>query len=300
MWAHQYDQQPNQITCSRSAGPWTTNGPESNLFGLEPHFGCCTANFHQGWPKLVTSLWMSCAEGGLAALVYAPCVIDTMVGDTSVRIDVATDYPFRDTALITVTPSRPMRFPVKLRVPGWSRSVNVTVNGTRTVPPRDAGFLRIDRNWSPGDRIEIAFDNTIRQETGVNGAVSIIRGPLVFALPVPEKWQKWRTRGLTADWEVYPAGLWNYALADGPLVDVWHPVSAIPFARGMSPITVTAMVVLLPEWTAAQGGYAEPPPQSPVQLTAPNLRRATLVPYGSAKLRVTEMPVFLDLPAPRR
>jgi uncharacterized protein len=45
-WAHQYDQEPNQVLCTLSPRPWSTNGPESNLFGLEPNFGCCTANMH--------------------------------------------------------------------------------------------------------------------------------------------------------------------------------------------------------------------------------------------------------------
>lgn len=43
MRAHQYDQQPNQVACDIRPRPWTTNGPESNVFGLEPDFGCCTA-----------------------------------------------------------------------------------------------------------------------------------------------------------------------------------------------------------------------------------------------------------------
>ena len=56
MWAHQYNQEPNQVEVSLHRKPCTTDGPESNLFGLEPNFGCCTANFHQGWPKFTTSL----------------------------------------------------------------------------------------------------------------------------------------------------------------------------------------------------------------------------------------------------
>ncbi|MGZ5997014.1 MAG: beta-L-arabinofuranosidase domain-containing protein, partial [Isosphaeraceae bacterium] len=47
MWAHQYNQEPNQVECSLHHKPWVSDGPESNLFGLEPNFGCCTANFHQ-------------------------------------------------------------------------------------------------------------------------------------------------------------------------------------------------------------------------------------------------------------
>jgi hypothetical protein len=73
MWSHQYDQQPNQVECSLHKEPWTTNGPESNLFGLEPNFGCCTANFSQGWPKFAASLWMTPAQGGLVAAAYSPC-----------------------------------------------------------------------------------------------------------------------------------------------------------------------------------------------------------------------------------
>ena len=32
MWAHQYNQEPNQVECSLHQKPWTTDGPESNLY----------------------------------------------------------------------------------------------------------------------------------------------------------------------------------------------------------------------------------------------------------------------------
>ena len=72
MWAHQYNQEPNQVEVSLHRKPWTTDGPESNLYGLEPNFGCCAANFHQGWPKFAGSLWMASHDGGLVAAVYSP------------------------------------------------------------------------------------------------------------------------------------------------------------------------------------------------------------------------------------
>ena len=77
MWAHQYNQEPNQVEVSVHRRPWTTDGPESNLYGLEPNFGCCAANFHQGWPKFAASLWMASQDGGLVAAAYAPCEVHT-------------------------------------------------------------------------------------------------------------------------------------------------------------------------------------------------------------------------------
>ena len=56
MWTHQYDQQVNQVKCSRQKDPiFNTNSGESNLFGLEPNYGCCTANLSQPWPKFALS-----------------------------------------------------------------------------------------------------------------------------------------------------------------------------------------------------------------------------------------------------
>src|SRR6266536_6171310 len=80
LWAHQYDQQVNQVVCGvLEQYPWTSNGPESNVYGLQPNFGCCTANLHQGWPKLAAQLWMRADDGGLAGVVLGPCNVHTMV-----------------------------------------------------------------------------------------------------------------------------------------------------------------------------------------------------------------------------
>ena len=73
MWSHQYDQQVNQVQCTINPDHmWTTNGPESNLYGLEPNFGCCTANMHQGWPKFAAHLWMRRRTRASCAAAYAP------------------------------------------------------------------------------------------------------------------------------------------------------------------------------------------------------------------------------------
>jgi len=88
--------------------------------GLEPNFDCCTANLHQGWPKLTSSLWMKSSDGGMAAIAYAPCVVETRVQGKPVKVEVTTDYPFRDTIQIAVTVPELMSFPIHLRKPHWT------------------------------------------------------------------------------------------------------------------------------------------------------------------------------------
>ncbi|WP_448100812.1 beta-L-arabinofuranosidase domain-containing protein [Luteibacter jiangsuensis] len=286
MWAHQYDQQPNQVECSLHRRPWTTNGPEANLFGLDPHFGCCTANFHQGWPKLTASLWMACADGGLAAAVYAPCHVSTMARGVPIEIEQETDYPFRDDVAITLRPASPVSFPVRLRLPGWCRAPSVKVNGETVKASAGAGFVTVDRQWSAGDRIELSFPADVVTETGFNDSVSFSRGALVFSLPVGEAWVKWRKRGLTNDWQVYPTSSWNYA-AGAPGKVEQYAIGPRPFA-GATPAVTLAVRGRLVAWKAEEGA-ADPVPAKPVPEDEP-YTTLRLVPYAGAKLRITSFP----------
>ncbi len=299
MWAHQYNQQPNQVECSLHRQPWTTDGPESNLYGLEPNFGCCAANFHQGWPKFAASLYMRSADDGLAAVAYAPCSVHTSIRGTPVNLLQETDYPFRNTIAITLHPASAATFPLLLRIPKWSPKATIRVNG-KPVPEqlRAGSFARFERRWAAGDRVEIAFDAQVAMTRGFEESVTLARGPLVFSLPIQQDWRKLRTHGRTADWQVYPTSAWNYGLKiDQGGESVANAVGVSEGAVGDSPFSADAVPVSLrvkgrrlPQWRA-QGGVAQPVPLSPVASdeTEEELR---LIPYAAAKLRITAFPVL--------
>ena len=290
MWAHQYDQQPNQVECSLHRRPWTTNGLEANLFGLDPHFGCCTANFHQGWPKLTASLWMACADGGLAATVYAPCRVSTVARGVPIEIEQDTDYPFRSDIAIMLRPASPVTFPLRLRLPAWCRSPSVRINGESTKVSTGEGFLTVERQWNTGDTIHLSFPAEVVTETGYNDSISFSHGPLVFSLPIGEAWVKWRKRGLTNDWQVYPTSQWNYAVStDGSNVEQ-HPIGALPFAGATPAVTLTVKGRLV-AWKA-QEGAADPVPVKPALEDEPDTT-LRLVPYAGAKLRITSFPALI-------
>ena len=60
---------------------------------------------------------------GLAAISYAPCRLKAKVkGGAQVDIEVKTDYPFDETALIKINVAQPTQFPLKLRIPSWAQA----------------------------------------------------------------------------------------------------------------------------------------------------------------------------------
>jgi uncharacterized protein len=299
MWAHQYDQEPNQIQCSLRQRPWSTNGPESNLYGLDPNFGCCTANMHQGWPKLTSSLWMSDGEGGLVASVYAPSEVHATVGrGTPVVIEEETMYPFSGEIKLRIRSEESVHFPLRLRIPMWAEQSSVLVNGKRVGTPQAGSFAVIERRWQPNDQIEINLPMKPRLTHGYHKSATVERGPLIFSLAISEQWEKFRTRGMTADWAVNPKSDWNYALAvnpctaDSALSVVEHSSAKDVFTLEGAPVHIVAKGKKIPEWKE-EDGVALPVPQSPVQSNEP-VETLKLVPYAAAKLRITAFPELLE------
>jgi DUF1680 family protein len=299
MWSHQYDQQPNQVLCSLEKRHWTSNGPESNLFGMDVNFGCCTANMHQGWPKFAASLWMATATDGLAAIAYAPCEVKTMVnGGVPIAIVEETEYPFRDAIHLTLNPDRDVEFKLKLRIPGWANSGVVTVNGKNAVGVRAGTFYELERRWHKGDQIMLKLPMSVRASRWYNNSVAIERGPLVFSLRIGEDWRRVEGRMKNpaippaVDWEIHPTTAWNYALAMNPAQPkaevLEKTLGEMPFSSAGAPVEIRVRGRRLPEWRLVEGS-AGPLPMSPV-ITNEAEETLVLIPYGSAKLRITAFP----------
>jgi hypothetical protein len=297
MCAHQYDQQNNQVVCKIAKERiYVDNGPDANIYGLEPNFGCCTANMHQGWPKLTSNLWMQSADGGLAAIAYAPCSINARVAGKPVRIDVETDYPFADNIRLIINAGDAIRFPLHLRIPTWADAAGITVEGTPAHPAKPGTFHVIEREWKGRTTVTLRLPMPVRVRRGYRQSVSLERGPLVYALRVGADWKLLKGRPPFADWEIYPTTPWNYGLE----LDLDHPEKSVrfelrppgdqPFSPEGAPVTARAWGRRLPAWGVDKNAAAAPP-TSPAK--SQELReQIVLLPYGCTSLRVTEFPLL--------
>ncbi len=303
MWAHQYDQQVNQVLATVAKRNWTNNSDESNIFGLEPHYGCCTANMHQAWPKFVKSLVMATPDEGLAVIAYAPCQVKTTVaGGIPVRVNETTDYPFNGEIQFSIELDSPCEFGFQLRIPAWADEATLTINDDTTAIRAAGSFHEIRRAWRTGDSVGLRLPMDVRLSEGHRGLLSVHRGPLLFGSRIEEEWTQIAGELPHADWEVYPRSDWNYGLipddetllADLNVEEV-EP-SEVPFATDKPPVTLTVAARKLPQWALSDNSAADidvgPHP------TTSEIEKITLIPFGSTGLRIAAFPIATDTESP--
>ncbi|MBQ4265452.1 MAG: glycoside hydrolase family 127 protein [Clostridia bacterium] len=293
MWAHQYDQQVNQIACQAFPGKsfFRTNNSEAHLFGLEPHYGCCTANFSQGWPKLALSA-LQRTERGVVIAHLLPVSIRTHIGGSAVRVRVQTDYPFRMQAFITIEADAPAEFDLSIRIPAWAKAVQLDGKPVRPIK----GHLRLTRRWQAKTCLSLTFSAAPRMAMRPGNLRAVEYGPLVFALPIAAEY---RMKEYTADgverrfpycdYELLPRSAWNYGFAAGSFTIREQSIDAVPFSSQHPPLLIEAEMAQV-RWDYAEGydSVAAARPAGRRAISAPE--RKALIPYGCAKLRMTEMP----------
>ena len=113
-----------------------------------------------------------------------------------------TRYPVEGSVEIAVAPSRPAKFPVRVRIPGWARGAenpfglytsdasgkwSVSVNGKAVAPKLEAGYQVIDRFWKRGDVVRLTLDVSPRRIRACDKVKALVgrtaeaRGPIIYA-----------------------------------------------------------------------------------------------------------------------
>ena len=288
MWTHQYDQLSNQIACIRFPGKpfFMTNGHEAHLFGLQPHIGCCTANFGQAWPKFILSTFM---HDGDTVINTVPVPSRLETEDLTVTVD--SDYPFRNEILYRIETKK--AFCLKIRVPAFGKQLRV--NG---VERENTGELSFDFTAGSQTELRISFAASPVMEDRPDDLKNVRWGNLIFAVPVKHEkiMYEYVKNGVErkfpyCDYEYTPASDWNYAFSDTALSVAQHAVADIPFDSRHPAVTVRAKVRQI-DW-GMEWGYENlcarfPASREPLT----EEMEIELYPYGCAKLRMTELPLL--------
>lgn len=274
-WAHQYQTQANQVLVSHIQRHFD-DGPIANIYGLTHQVSCCLCNMHQPWPRLVENLWMATHDNGVIAVAYGPCETTAKVGEEGAPVVITeeTDYPFDGKVRFTLKLDKPVEFPIRLRIPAWAAGATVTVGGER-LGPKAGDIAVLKRTWQSGDVVELNLPMAVRTETRCRNAVSILRGPLYFALRIGQEYRELTTAGIARsevraqsgfpvfDWEIHPTTPWNYGLIvdrEQPEKTVrveTHPVGRLPFAQKGEPFIRKAAAGEKADWAPGFKDWGE-------------------------------------------
>ncbi len=175
---------------------WSYHSFNNGSWSVANFNDCCPSSGALALEEL-PSLIYSKKDNGIALNLYTASEAKFTIGKENVTITQTTGYPFDGKIRISVNASRAVVFPMSLRIPSWTRTAGISVNGK----PVDMASLKrgeyfvINRSWKSKDIIEVEFPFDLRIEQkkefldGPQNAAeiyhanwfSLSRGPLTFA-----------------------------------------------------------------------------------------------------------------------
>ncbi len=169
--------------------------PETGLFvyymGLAPgskrtwstpfdNYWCCIGTGMESHAKHGDSIYW---ENGRTLFVnlFIPSSLDWKA--RGLTLDLDTDFPFDDRITLTVQSAPPEPLPIAVRLPSWSESPLLKLNGDPTDFERHNGYAIVTRRWRPGDRLELTLPMQLKVESTSDNRrmVAFTHGPLVLA-----------------------------------------------------------------------------------------------------------------------
>lgn len=277
---------------------------------------CCQHNHAAGWVYYAENSWTATPDNGLAAQLYTEGSVTAKVGDgNEVTMLETTHYPFEGNVDFVVQSSKATTFPFYLRIPVWSKGATVEVNGkVVSVEAQPGGYVKLLNKWKNGDKISLRLpmELSVRQWTKNRNSVSVNYGPLTYSLLIKERLEEkdgttaaqgdshWQPTADPKKWpsyEIYPASDWNFGLLmqatpiqTFSVVKKAWPADGNPWTTANAPVQLQAKGKKIPGWGIDRHGLCGELPLSPVQ-TAEKTEALTLVPMGSARLRISAFPV---------
>jgi uncharacterized protein len=136
---------------------------------------------------------------------YISGSFEARIAAGTVSLVVQTGLPWTGSVTVAVNGPAGEAWTLTLRVPAWSPRARVTVNGAAVSDQPQDGWLRISRDWAPGDIVTVELDMEVRVVTAdprvdtARGAVALERGPLVYCLEAVDQSEGFRLDDVVID-----------------------------------------------------------------------------------------------------
>ena len=288
--AHQYLQQANQVQVDIRKRPWYNNREDASVFGLEPNFGCCTANMHQGWPKMVNALWYKEGADTLVSVIFAPCRVETEVGGETVSVSLETEYPFKEYLCYHFHRTLSVRVTLKVRIPSWCDAPQVCCPGAQITYDEDR-MITVTKAFQEEDKVEVRFPMEVRFSYWYKDSVAVERGPLLYGLDIRERFEVLKEVAGVKDYSVFADSDWNYALSLQEEVTVEKSeLEAVPYNKKNPPVKIRMKAKKVPSWKLENGNTTEIPDKQ--EITG-ETEEILLIPFGCTKLRISQFPWYV-------
>ncbi len=152
------------------------------LFGTPLHdFWCCTGSMAEAFAKLGDSIYFHDDAGMYVNLFVAS---ELTWPEKGLRLVQDTQFPRSDAVRLTVHVERPIRLPLRIRVPYWAEQGSASLNG-RPIEgfASPASYFVLDRTWHDGDRVDLRLPMHLHVAPMPDDRTvqAVMYGPLVLA-----------------------------------------------------------------------------------------------------------------------
>ena len=147
---------------------------------------CCPSQLSRFLPSIGNYIYAS-SDDALWVNLYIGNTGQIRIGETDILLTQETDYPWDGSVKLTISTSQPLEKEIRLRIPDWCKTYDLSINGKRINVPKEKGYAVI-KDWKSQDVIALDMDMPV-QIVAADPHVkenfdkrAIQRGPLVYCM----------------------------------------------------------------------------------------------------------------------
>lgn len=147
---------------------------------------CCPSQLSRFLPSIGNYIYAS-SDDALWVNLYIENTGQIRIGETDILLTQETDYPWDGSVKLTISTSQPLEKEIRLRIPNWCKTYDLSINGKRINVSEKKGYAVI-KDWKSQDVIALDMDmpvEIVAADPHVKenfGKRAIQRGPLVYCM----------------------------------------------------------------------------------------------------------------------